>query len=100
MTATSSESTAKNLIRIDLSSNSSLKDYFSRLPDGHVCRLEIEFSKTGMTDGAVEGSVSSIAPEDYEEPLSKEEKPGGEVETSGEKPVMVSVGAPPSGGGY
>lgn len=95
MNATASEQ--KNLIRIDLGSNPELKDYFSRLPDGHVCKLEIEFSKTGMSGDMVEGSVQSIAPDDYEPPESQEKEPGGEVKPDDKSPVMVLIGAGPGG---
>lgn len=101
MNATPSGTEAKNLIKIDVGSNPKLKDYFSRLEDGHVCRLEIEFSKTGMSGDMIEGSVSTISPEDYEEeaaPVSREEKPGNDVGVNDKEPVMVSVG-PPGGPG-
>lgn len=86
----------KNSFRMDVGSNPSLKAYFTAKPDGEKCKLELELLKVGMTGDVVIGSVVSVAPEDYEEPVSSEATPPGGVKPDGEEPVMMLMGA---GGG-
>ncbi|MCI0538834.1 MAG: hypothetical protein L0Z50_26815 [Verrucomicrobiales bacterium] len=90
----------KNRIRIDISGNPALKEYFARKQAGERCLIEIEFLHDRVTDDAVEGTVESLSPEGYEPPANGDIPPQYQdkhITPTSKEPVMVAIS---TGTGY
>lgn len=91
MNASTPGADSKNILCLDLGSSPQLKDWASRLPDGEEFTIEITATKVGLTGDELRASVTSIAPHDFEQPVSESVKPG-EVKPDEKEAVAVKIG--------